>query len=40
VEKGCAVLEALGRGELGETRHRSYVQLYNEVKDLKEWEKG
>jgi ribosome biogenesis GTPase len=40
VEKGCAVLEALAHGELGETRHRSYVQLYNEVKDLKEWEKN
>jgi len=38
-ELGCAVLAALESGELGKTRHDSYVQLYNEVKDLNEWEK-
>ncbi|MBQ5544926.1 MAG: ribosome small subunit-dependent GTPase A [Clostridia bacterium] len=38
-EKGCAVLAAVGRGEIAPTRHADYVTLYNEVKDIKEWEK-
>ena len=37
-EKGCAVLEAVQRGEISESRHRSYVAMYDEVKDWKEWE--
>jgi len=37
-EKGCAVLEALARGEIDPRRHQSYTQLYNEVKDIKPWE--
>ncbi len=37
-EKGCAVLEAVGQGEIPESRHESYVRLYESVKDLKEWE--
>lgn len=37
-EKGCAVLEAVGQGEIPESRHESYVRLYDSVKDLKEWE--
>lgn len=39
-EKGCAVLEAVRSGEISKSRHDSYVALYNEVKDIKEWEKG
>lgn len=38
-EKGCAVLEAVRRGEISQSRHANYVALYNEVKDIKEWEK-
>lgn len=38
-EKGCAVLEAVRRGEISPSRHADYVALYNEVKDIKEWEK-
>lgn len=38
-EKGCAVLEAVRRGEIVEGRHESYLRLYDELKDLKEWEK-
>lgn len=38
-EKGCAVLEAVQRGAISESRHANYVVLYNEVKDIKEWEK-
>ncbi len=37
-EKGCAVLQAVQEGKIGQSRLQSYVSLYNEVKDLKEWE--
>lgn len=37
-EKGCAVCEAVKNGEIQQTRHDSYVQMYNDVKDIKEWE--
>ncbi|MCH5316342.1 MAG: ribosome small subunit-dependent GTPase A [Eubacterium sp.] len=37
-EKGCAVCEAVKDGRVQKSRHDSYVQLYNEVKDIKEWE--
>ena len=36
-EKGCAVLEALRAGEIVRGRHASYLRLYGELKDLKEW---
>ena len=36
-EKGCAVLAALREGKLVEGRHKSYLRLYDELKDLKEW---
>ena len=38
-EKGCAVLQAVREGKIPESRHRSYVRLYEELKPLKEWEK-
>ena len=38
-EKGCAVLAAVRRGEISQSRHASYTALYNEVKDIKEWER-
>jgi ribosome biogenesis GTPase len=37
-EKGCAVIEALNKGNIQKSRFESYVNLYNEVKDIKEWE--
>ena len=37
-EKGCAVLEAVREGLIPESRHRSYAAIYNELKELKEWE--
>ena len=37
-EKGCRILKALSDGEIEETRHRSYVAMYNEVKDIKSWQ--
>ena len=39
-EKGCEVLAAGKRGDISPSRHASYVALYNEVKDIKEWEKS
>ena len=38
-EKGCAVLRAVEEGDISESRHKSYVAMYNEVKDIKEWQK-
>ncbi len=37
-EKGCRILQAVQEGEIEETRHRSYVTMYNEVKDIKSWQ--
>jgi len=38
-EKGCAVLEAVQNGDIEKTRIESYKTIYNEIKDIKEWEK-
>lgn len=37
-EKGCAVIEAVDNGEIEKSRHQSYLQLFEELKDLKPWE--
>lgn len=37
-EKGCAIIEALNEGKIEDTRHKSYVTMYNEVKDIKLWQ--
>lgn len=37
-EKGCAVLAALEAGIISQSRHESYLQMYEEAKQLKEWE--
>ena len=37
-EKGCRVLEAVEEGIIPRSRHDSYVRMYNEVKDIKEWQ--
>ncbi len=36
-EKGCAVLAAVRKGDIPASRHRSYVRLYEELKDLRAW---
>lgn len=36
-EKGCGVLEALNEGKISQSRHNSYVMMYDEVKNIKEW---
>ena len=37
-EPGCAVLDALGRGEIAPSRHESYLKLYEISASYKEWE--
>lgn len=37
-EKGCAVLEAVRAGKIAESRHRSYLEMYEEAKQIKDWE--
>ena len=37
-EIGCAVIEAVKNGDIEESRHKSYLQLFEELKDLKPWE--
>ena len=37
-EKGCAVIEAVNNGKITRSRHTNYVKLYDEVKNIKEWE--
>lgn len=38
VEKGCVILDALSVGSIDKNRHESYVSMYNDVKDLKDWQ--
>lgn len=38
-EKGCAVLEAVRSGAISASRHASYVRLYDQAKEIKEWER-
>lgn len=37
-EKGCKVLEAVENGEISKSRFNSYKALYDELKDLKQWQ--
>ena len=38
-EKGCAVLAAVKAGEISPSRHGSYVRLYQQAKEVPEWER-
>ena len=38
-DKGCSICEAVNDGKISRSRHDSYKALYNEVKDIKEWQK-
>lgn len=37
-EKGCAVIEAVNKGLISASRHENYKAMYEEAKQLKEWE--
>ncbi len=38
-EKGCAVLEALEAGKIAKSRHDSYVRLYEEAREVPQWQR-
>ena len=38
-EKGCAVLAAVKDGKIASSRHASYVRLYQQAKEVPEWER-
>lgn len=37
-EKRCAVREAVNRGEISLSRYKSYCEMYEEAKNIKDWE--
>ena len=37
-ETGCAVLQALRAGDISESRHGSYLRLFEQAKTFKKWE--
>ena len=37
-EKGCAIAEAVESGKIPKSRHESYCTMYEEAKQIKEWE--
>ena len=39
VEEGCAVLEAVNAGVIPASRHESFVSIYNDLKDKRDWDK-
>lgn len=38
-EPGCAVLEAVAAGKIAQSRHDSYVRLYQQAKEIPEWQR-
>jgi ribosome biogenesis GTPase / thiamine phosphate phosphatase len=36
-DKGCSIVEAVKKGEISKSRHNSYVAMYNEVKNKRQW---
>ncbi len=38
-EKGCKIIEKVNDGTIPVSRHKSYIEMYNEIKDIKEWER-
>ena len=39
-EEGCAILEAISRGEIAPSRHASFQEMYDALKDKHDWKKG
>lgn len=37
-DKGCCIVQKVDEGIISESRHKSYVFLYNEAKNIKEWQ--
>ena len=38
-EKGCRVLQAVKDGDIPASRHKSYLRLFDELKDVQAWQK-
>ena len=38
-EKGCSLLTALAEGKVAKSRHASYVRLYEQAEQIKDWER-
>lgn len=38
MEKGCRIIEAVENGEIPQSRHESYCSMYDEAKQIREWE--
>lgn len=39
-EEGCAILDAMKNGEISPSRHASFLEMYESLKDKHEWKKG
>ncbi len=37
-DKGCSICQAVKDGKISQSRHNSYIQMYNQAKEIKEWE--
>ena len=37
-DKGCKICEAVENGEISKSRHDNYIAMYNQAKEIKEWE--
>lgn len=38
-EAGCAVLEAVEKGQIARSRHDSYIRLYQQAKEVPQWQR-
>lgn len=38
-EKGCAVLDAVRAGDISRSRHESYLRLYEQAREIRDWER-
>ena len=38
VDKGCKIIEAVEQGKIHKSRHSNYVAMYNDVKNINEWD--
>ncbi|MBE6662099.1 MAG: ribosome small subunit-dependent GTPase A [Ruminococcaceae bacterium] len=39
-EEGCAILHAVKEGEIAPSRHASFLEMYDSLKDKRDWKKG
>lgn len=37
-DKGCKICEMVEKGVISESRHKSYISMYEDAKNIKEWE--